>query len=120
MFPTPATPPVSYSEGPYVGQVRTYNYNSDRRWGCSQKSSGEGRGRGKPVPTATITKPGQVKEGQTAMSQSHRTPTNIRWIPAVKSHRPSEVDVIYRGEAKEIRNMMRACSPHNQRQSEGD
>ena len=46
----------------YVRRGKNYNY-SDRREGYSRKSGGQGRGLGRSMPTATITKPGQPKEG---------------------------------------------------------
>ena len=54
---------------PYVRQGKSYNY-SDRRGGYSRKSGGQGRGRGRSAPTATITKPGQPKEGHTNLTVS--------------------------------------------------
>ena len=59
VFPTPTAPPVSYSSRPYVRRSKTF---SDRKG--SKKLSGRGRGQGRPMPNATITRPGQAKEGQ--------------------------------------------------------
>ena len=61
---------VPYANSPpasshlYVGQGKSY---SDRRG--SRKSSDRGRGQGRSTPSATITKPGQSKEGQTTMAE---------------------------------------------------
>ena len=59
VFPTPIAPPVSYSSRLYVGQGKNF---SDRKG--PKKPSGRGRGQGRPMPTATISRPGQAKEGQ--------------------------------------------------------
>ena len=75
VFPTPTAPPVSYSSRPYVGRGKSF---SDRKG--SKKLSGLGRGQGRPMPTATITTPGQSKEGQTSMTASTSQDSNKRKV----------------------------------------
>ena len=60
VFPTPTAPPVSYSR-PYVGRGKSFSEGKGPK-----KPRGWGRGQGRPMPTGSITRPGQVKEGQPA------------------------------------------------------
>ena len=73
VFSQPTVPPASYSTRPYVGRGRSF---TDRRG--YKKSGGRGRGQGRSMPSATNTKPGQSKEGQTAMTVSVPPDSNKR------------------------------------------
>ena len=73
VFSRPTAPPASYSTRPYVGRGRSF---TDRRG--YKKSGWRGRGQGRSTPSATNTKPGQSKEGQTAMTVSVPPDSNKR------------------------------------------
>ena len=51
---------------------------SDRKG--PKKSSGRGRGQGRPMPTATISRPGQAKEGQLSVTASTSQDSNKRKV----------------------------------------
>ena len=59
-------------------------------------SGGRGKGRGRSTPAATVTQPGQPKEGHTTiMSQSRRTPTNVKWSHVVIPLRPLKLTKLH-------------------------
>ena len=75
VFPKPTAPPVSYSSHPYVRRGKSF---SDRKG--PKKPSGWGRGQSRPMPTATITRPGQAKEGQPSVTASTPQASNKRKV----------------------------------------
>ena len=66
MFPQPTASPTSYSTRPYTGRGKSFK---DKK---GFKKPG-GRGQGRSAPTATITRPGQSKDGQKALTVSVST-----------------------------------------------
>ena len=89
--------PVSYSSRPYVRRGKTF---SDRKG--PKKPSRRGREQGRPMPTATITRPGQAKEGQPSMTASTPQDSNKRKVePGTTPLKPLErTDVTYEGKVK--------------------
>ena len=68
VFPQPTAPSTSYSARPYVGRGKSFK---DKRG--FKKPGGRGRGQGRSAPSATITRPGQSKDGQKALIVSVST-----------------------------------------------
>ena len=97
---TPIAPPVCYSSRPYVGRGKSF---SDRKG--SRKSSGQGRGQGKSTPSATITKPGQSKEGQKTMTVSVPQDSNkCKVEPGKMPLKPlGKVNVIFKGRVIKVK-----------------
>ena len=65
VFPQPTAPSTSYSACPYVGHGKSFK---DKKG--FKKPGGRGRGQGRSAPSATITRPGQSKDGQKALTVS--------------------------------------------------
>ena len=68
VFPQPTAPSTSYSACPYVGRGKSFK---DKK-GFS-KPGGRGRRQGRSAPSAMITRPGQSKDGQKALTVSVST-----------------------------------------------
>ena len=68
VFPQPTAPSTSYSTRPYVGRGKSFK---DKKG--FKKPGGKGRGKGRSAPSATITRPGQSKDGQKALTVSVST-----------------------------------------------
>ena len=68
VFPQPTAPSTSYSARPYVGRGKSFK---DKKG--FKKPGGKGRGQGRSTPSATITRPGQSKDGQKALTVSVST-----------------------------------------------
>ena len=66
VFPQSTAPPTSYSTRPYAGK----SFKDKKGF---KKPGGRGRGQGRSAPTATITRPGQSKDGQKALTVSVST-----------------------------------------------
>ena len=73
VFPQPTAPPTSYSTRPYAGRGKSFK---DKKG--FKKPGGRGRGQGRSAPTATITRPGQSKDGQKALTVSVSTDSKKR------------------------------------------
>ena len=71
VFPQPTAP--SYSARPYVGHGKSFKDKKGFR-----KPGGKGRGQGRSTPSATITRPGQSKDGQKALTVSISTDSKKR------------------------------------------
>ena len=71
VFPQPTAPPTSYSTRPYAGKSFK-DKKGFKKPGC------RGRGQGRSAPTATITRPGQSKDGQKALTVSVSTDSKKR------------------------------------------
>ena len=65
VFPQPTAPSTSYSARPYVGRGKSFK---DKKG--FKRPGGRGRGQGRSAPSATITRPGQSKDGQKALTVS--------------------------------------------------
>ena len=65
VFPQPTVPPTSYSAHPYVGRGKSFK---DKKG--FKRPGGRGRGQGRSAPSATITRPGQSRDGQKALTMS--------------------------------------------------
>ena len=70
VFPQPTAPSTSYSSTsysahPYVGCGKSFK---DKKG--FKKSGGQGKRQGRSAPSATITRPGQSKDGQKVMTVS--------------------------------------------------
>ena len=65
LFPQPTAPPTSYSARPYVGRGKSFK---DKKG--FKRPGGRGRGQGRSAPSATITRPGQSKDGQKTLTMS--------------------------------------------------
>ena len=65
VFPQPTVPPTSYSARPYVGRGKSFK---DKKG--FKRPGGRGRGQGRSAPSATITRPGQSRDGQKALTMS--------------------------------------------------
>ena len=65
VFPQPTAPPTSYSARPYVGRGKSFK---DKKG--FKRPGGRGRGQGRSAPSATITRPGQSRDGQKALTMS--------------------------------------------------
>ena len=65
VFPQPTAPSTSYSTRPYIGRGKSFK---DKKG--FKRSGGRGRGHGRSAPSATITRPGQSKDGQKALTVS--------------------------------------------------
>ena len=63
VFPQPTAPSTSYSTHPYVGRGKSFK---DKKG--FKRPYGRGRGQGRSAPSATITRPGQSKDGQKALT----------------------------------------------------
>ena len=73
VFPQPTAPPTSYSTRPYASRSKSFK---DKKG--FKKPGGRGRGQGRSAPTATITRPGQSKDGQKALTVSVSTDSKKR------------------------------------------
>ena len=73
VFPQPTVPSTSYSARPYVGRGKSFK---DKRG--FKKPGGRGRGQGRSAPSATVTRPGQSKDGQKALTVSVSTDSKKR------------------------------------------
>ena len=73
VFPQPTAPSTSYSARPYVGRGKSFK---DKK--SFKKPGGKGRGQGRSAPSATITRPGQSKDGQKALTVSVSTDSKKR------------------------------------------
>ena len=73
VFPQPTAPSTSYSARPYVGRGKSFKDKKGFR-----KPGGRGRGQGRSAPSATITRPGQSKDGQKALTVSVSTDSKKR------------------------------------------
>ena len=73
VFPQPTAPSTSYSACPYVGRGKSFKDKKGFR-----KPGGKGRGQGRSTPSATITRPGQSKDGQKALTVSLSTDSKKR------------------------------------------
>ena len=67
-FPQPTAPSTSNSARPYVGRGKSFKDKKGFR-----KPGGKGRRQGRSAPSATITRPGQSKDGQKALTVSVST-----------------------------------------------
>ena len=74
VFPQPTAPPTSYSTCPYAGRGKSFR---DDKKGF-RKPGGRGRGQGRSAPTAAVTKPGQSKDSQKALTVSVSTDSKKR------------------------------------------
>ena len=63
VFSQPTAPSTSYSTRPYVGRGKSFK---DKKG--FKRPGGRGRGQGRSAPSATITRPGQSKDGQKALT----------------------------------------------------
>ena len=70
VFPQATVPSTSYSARPYVGRGKSFK---DKK-GFKRR----GRGQGRSAPSATITRPGQSKDGQKALTMSLSTDSKKR------------------------------------------
>ena len=91
VLPQPTTPSTSYSTRPYVGRGK--NFKDKRGF---KKPGGRGRGQGRSAPSATITRPGQSKDGQEALTVSVSTDS--------KKHKTESQDDAPQGPRKAKRN----------------
>ena len=66
VFTQPTAPLTSYSTRPYAGRGKSFR---DDKKGF-KKPGGRGRGQGRSAPTATVTKPGQSRDGQKVLTVS--------------------------------------------------
>ena len=73
VFPQQTAPSTSYSARPYVGRGKSFKDKKGLR-----KPGGKGRGQGRSAPSATITRPGQSKDGQKALTVSVSTDSKKR------------------------------------------
>ena len=73
VFPQPTAPPTSYSTCAYAGRGKSFK---DKKG--FKKPGARGRGQGRSAPTATITRPGQSKDGQKALTVSVSTDSKKR------------------------------------------
>ena len=74
VFPQPTAPPTSYSTRPYAGHGKSFR---DDKKGF-RKPGDIGRGQGRSAPTATVTRPGQSKDSQKALTVSVSTDSKKR------------------------------------------
>ena len=65
VFLQPTAPPTSYSARPYVGCGKSFK---DKKG--FKRPGGRGRGQGRSAPSATITRPGQSRDGQKVLTMS--------------------------------------------------
>ena len=65
VFPKPTAPSTSYSARPYIGRGKSFKAKKGFR-----KPGRRGRGQGRSTSSATITRPGQSKDGQKALTLS--------------------------------------------------
>ena len=91
VFPQPTAPSTSYSARPYVGHGKSFKDKKGFR-----KPGGKGRGQGRSAPSATITRPGQSKDGQKALTVSVSTDS--------KKHKTEPQDDAPQGPRKAKRN----------------
>ena len=75
MFPQPTAPSTSYSTRPYVGRGKSFK---DKKG--FKRPGGRGRGQGRSTPSATITRPGQSKDGHKALTVSVSTGSKKRKV----------------------------------------
>ena len=68
VFPQPTVPSTSYSTRPYVRRGKSFK---DKKG--FKRPGGRGRGQGRSAPSAMITRPGQSKDGQKALTVSVST-----------------------------------------------
>ena len=73
VFPQPTAPSTSYSARPYVVRGKSFKDKKGFR-----KPGGKGRGQIRSAPSAKITRPGQSKDGQKALTVSVSTDSKKR------------------------------------------
>ena len=105
VFPQPTAPPTSYSTRPYAGRGKSFR---DKK---GFKKPG-GRGQGRSAPTTTITRPGQSKDSQKALTVSVSTDSKKRKSESQEEapQGPRKVERNFRGD-KNKGNKQCGCAP---------
>ena len=75
VFPQPTAPSTSYSTRPYVGRGKSFK---DKKG--FKRPGGRGWGQGRSAPSTMITRPGQSKDGQKALTVSVSTDSKKRKV----------------------------------------
>ena len=86
VFPQPTAPSTSYSTRPYVGRGKSFK---DKKG--FKRPGRRGRGQGRSAPSATITRPGQSKDGQKALTVSVSIDSKKRKVESQDDGKPSVI-----------------------------